>query len=165
MKKYSFVFLVLMFSCVSEQDKFVQAQYNQVEGNWVIDNFSVPSTVPDTLKNFFTKGEIIFNNCKYSSKQTTKNGVSCYGSAQINGIVLDIVNAYWYDIKVFTWYFVSVKGQSSPKVNSVIQLFDGNWDIVVNGNKMTARRIGGDRPYSGRDLLYKGEVSFTATKK
>ena len=167
MKKYSFVFLVLvLFSCTNKQEEFIQAEFNKVQGNWVIDNLVMPANAPDTLKNFYQSGELVFNNCKYNQKEFTKSPAVCGGEAAINQVVLFFAYKYDYNLSQFVWEVgftnYTVKTFNIRKAS---QIFDGNWEVVVDGNKMTAIRRDVVKSYLDQATLYKGEVMFTATRK
>ncbi len=157
-----FVTLSLCLSCQSKQDKFVQAQFDMIQGNWVIDNLVMPANAPDTLKNFYQSGELVFNSCKYSNKTSS----SCGGEAEINGVALYYPYNYDYSLGQFVWQLgVSQYTPRTFNTRKAIQIFDGNWEVVVSGNKMTAKRKGVNKDYLDQATLYKGEVMFTATKK
>jgi len=165
MKTSSYFVIVSLFfllSCKSKEEKLIQAEMDKIQGTWTIDNFSIPTNAPDTLKTFFQSGTLIFNGCKYDSKKVS----GCSGNAQINDIIMDIVNSYLTSTNTFSWQFISaVNKQSYSKTMKAVLLFDGNWEIIVDGNKMTAKRKDVVKPYLPQESLYKGEVMFTATRK
>ena len=167
MKKYSFVFLVLgLFSCTNKQEQFIQAEFDKIQGNWIIDNLVMPSNAPDTLKNFYQSGELVFNNCKYNQKEFTKSPAVCGSSAEINNTVIEFSYKYDYDKSQFVWSVGT--NENTPKtfkIQRATQIFDGNWEVVVDGNKMTAIRRDVVKSYLNQATLYKGEVMFTATRK
>ena len=163
-KKYSIFFLFISItSCINKQEKFVQAEIDKIGGNWAIDNLMMPANAPDTLKNFFKKGELLFNSCKYSSKSSS----SCSGEAEINNVIIGVPFSYVYNSSLFKWQLTYSNNDGFRSGSSKAQqIFDGSWEVTIDGNKMTAKRKDAIKSYGGdQATLYKGEVMFTATKK
>ena len=157
MKKYSFVFLVLvLFSCRTKENEFVTAEYAKIEGIWTFNTFTVAQNAPDTLKNLFQSGGFDFHHCQYNAKYVDKNGGYCGGDIELNTVLLSISNNYSYSDKLFVFSLGGDRSKIIYKKGS--QIIDGSWDIQINGDKMTGKRV-----TAGKD--YKGEVSFTATRK
>ena len=166
MRHWAYILLLGFCSCQSTQDKFIQTEFDKIQGTWVVDTFSIPSTAPDTLNFFFKKGAFLFNSCTYYRKSFTKSGAACNGEAEINDVIISTFYSYSYSTGLFNWQLSYVdKNNFRYGASKATQLFDGNWEVVIDGNKMSAKRKGVDKPYLDQATLYKGEVTFTATRK
>ena len=145
------IYLVLAFlifqSCQGEQNKFVQAEFDKAQGNWTVERVTLPATAPDFAQNSGT----------------------CGGDFEVNGQILGLNYNYLYDKKLFQWSLGVFEQTRTPATTnaylSASQIFDGNWDIVITDNKMTAKRVGVDKPYQPQETVYKGEIIFTAIRK
>jgi hypothetical protein len=158
--------LLILDSCHTKENKFVQAEFDKIQGTWIIDNFTLPPDAPDSLQNFFKSGVFLFKKCKYNQKEFTKNPAVCGGEAEINQTVVSMYYNYLYDVQQFMWAVNTLEATPKTfKINKAVQLFDGNWEVLINGNKMVAKRKDVIKSYLQPGSFYKGEVMFTATRK
>ena len=156
MKKYSFVFLVL-FSCTNKEDKLVQAEFDKLEGQWIITNFRIGGSAAPNVKAYIKTGGILFGKCIYNRKAFDKNTV-CGGEIEINGELFGMGYKYdlstdIYDISVGTY-----ASQTSQFQQNIAATLGGTYKIVIVGSTMTA--------VQKSNVNYSGlEVSFTAMRK
>jgi len=155
------LFLVLILSCQSEREKTFQSEFDKIQGTWTIDNFTLPPNAPDSLQNFFKSGILLFEKCKYYSKISV-----CGGEAAVNEAIIALDYIYLYDVQQFR--LSVIHKEATPKtfpIAKAIQLFDGNWEVMIDDNKMVAKRKDVIKSYLPPGSFYKGEVMFTATRK
>ncbi|AEI47128.1 hypothetical protein [Runella slithyformis] len=166
---FSIIVLLLMFSCQNEQNKFVQAEFDKAQGSWTIEKVTLPATAPESLKVYVRSAAFLLSQCKYNAKDFAQNSGTCGGDFEVNGQILRLNYNYLYDKKLFQWSLAIIEQTRTPAtINAYLsasQIFDGNWEIVITDNKMTAKRVGVDKPYQPQETVYKGEIIFTATRK
>jgi hypothetical protein len=165
--KHLFVILVFigLLSCQNKEEKFIQAEYDKMEGNWVINTFTVSGNISDELKKTLKTGEMILRSCQYKLKNEN-TPVGCGGGdAQFNEYLYGIGTKYIYASKLFT-LTLALYGTDPNVINNtvsksqmnIIALINGDWDVTVTGNQMTAKQVTNK---SGLAV----QLMFTATKK
>jgi hypothetical protein len=160
--------LLLVFSCKSEQDKFIQSELDKVKGYWTIDGFSLNNATLEQKDLFNSTGTILFNDCGYtsSSKKGFNEGyIKCSGQIQIGKLLYAHSYGYDYERKVFKNFDFGERNEmiannlkyvSNERVVNV--LLNGDWEIAVVGDKMTAKQV---KNTAGTDI----QISFNATRQ
>jgi hypothetical protein len=143
---------------LSKEEKFVQAEFDKIEGTWIISNFKVDNSVNPALKTYIKSAAIEFSACKYK-KKAFDNNTGCIGSTDINGDILG--SSYTYNISTgfYELSFALIGSQTDPLKNRLAATLTGSYQIDIDGNKMTAVQK------SNKNFTGVIEVSFTATKK
>jgi len=166
---YLVVAFIIFQSCQNEQNKFVQGEFDKAQGSWTIEKVTLPATAPESLKVYVWSAAFLISKCKYNAKDFAQNSGTCGGDFEVNGQILGLNYNYLYDKKLFQWSLGVFEQTRTPATTnaylSASQIFDGNWDIVIKDNKMTAKRVGVDKPYQPQETVYKGEIIFTAIRK
>jgi hypothetical protein len=102
LKITSWIFLLLL-SCKSEQDKFVQAEFAKIQAQWQVVSFTVNGTnLPDSLRNKLRTGAILFQTCNYTPKAFSVPGRACGGDFEINDFIYGVSYRYDYDQQIYT---------------------------------------------------------------
>ncbi len=154
------VSLFFLLSCKSKEKKDIEAAIDKMQGNWVVDKLTLPPNAPDSLQNVFKRGEFLFEKCITTSSSSS----ACGGEVSLNDIITGVYYKYSYQKNQYEFGLLG-DTNTRPILAKMIQIFDGNWEIIVDGNKMTAKRKDVLKPYLPQETLYKGEVMFTATRK
>lgn len=160
---FTVLIVAMMCACQSKETKFINAEFSRIQATWKIENFVV--SAPDSLKDVLKTGEVVFySSCKYDKKRFEKSE-SCGGEFQINSFVFGVNYKYLYDTKlypislsIFSGDPNVVNGRENPNQLKIIRLMDGQWDMNVSGNTLTAKQV-------KNDISPNIQVSFTATRK
>jgi len=154
---YSFLFFLMLLSCKSKEEKEIQGNLNQLQGQWVIKTFTVSSPLPDSLSQFFKSGELNFGGCGYRPKQFENPARDCGGEAVINGVNCNLSHRYFYNSVPFDLTVIPLNS-SDKNFITISWLFAGSWEFVIDGNSLNARQV---RNNSSPTRM----VTFTATRK
>jgi hypothetical protein len=165
----SVVCLLFLFACEDKETKFVKAEFAKVLGKWTIDKVILPTNAPAALQNKIKTAEIFFEDgCQYDAKKFAKTNQACGGGIDVNSKIFSFSYIYLYGKQQYQWD-IGVFENSDVLTRDVYlyasQIFDGNWEVVVDGNTLTAKRKGVEKPYPIPDIFYQGDVTFTAIRK
>lgn len=159
MKNISPFFAILSFfilSCKTKEEKAIQSNLNQLQGEWKIESFMISNTQSDSLNKHFKSGELTFSQCAYDSKEFQSSARACGGEAVINGVSCSLSHRYFKNSTPFDF---SINPYQPRQENLFIfSLFNGKWEFVVENNKLAARQI--QNTQSANSL-----VTFTAIRK
>lgn len=153
---FIFAMAFVALSCKTKDEKAIQSNLNQLQGQWKIESLTVAKTESDSLREFFKSGELTFSQCTYNSKEFASLARVCGGEAVINGVLCNLSHRYFKNSTPFD--FLINPFQPSPANRSVSLLFSGKWEFVVEDSKLTARQI----PSTPSDPSL---VTFTAIRK
>jgi hypothetical protein len=143
---------------LSKEEKFIQAEFDRIEGTWIVNNFNVNSSVNPALKTYIKSAAIEFGACKYK-KKAFDNNTACGGDIDINGDILGSSYTYNMDTGFYELSFGLIGTQNDPLKSMLAATLTGSYKIDIDGNKMTAVQKS-NKNYTG--VI---EVSFTATRK
>ena len=164
MKKYSFIFLVLvLFSCQSKEEISINAEYSKLIGQWDIISYIIPNTAPESYQNLLTKGGVLFEKCDYQSSK--KEGWSCGGDFEADNSIYSVIykfnraiGAYDFRVGIVNKLNGTTVQNTTEKQAKVMELMSGQWEFTINDNKLIARQI---KNTALSNIL----IGFTATKK
>jgi hypothetical protein len=155
--------LIFLYSCMDKQERFVQPIFDDFQKEWVVDSFTIEGNVPDSLDIIINGGILVLRKCKYDTKNFNKGQV-CGGDFYIDKIRFPVTYTYIYDKKIYLLKFSIYDSDPSFVDNAfskhvvIINLVNGEWDIVTEGDKLTARQI---KNYKYPNM----NVHFTARRK
>ncbi|MFN4145192.1 MAG: hypothetical protein ACK4GN_05155 [Runella sp.] len=161
------IILLTLFCCQSSEEKFINAEFNKIQGHWLINSFENRTTIPNATGGSIAKrlktGEMILNNCKYTEKSFSVPGRSCGGNFQINGYLYGLSYQYDYASKLYTISLSVPHGTNGKPLDdafdkSLIDLLYGEWTLEVFDNQLKATQRKGFNDFNTL-------VSFTATRK
>ena len=162
---FGLLFISIAFSCQSEQEKMINAEFSKIQGHWSIESYSYSSVIANDIGISAAKrlrtGELMFNNCKYSDKAFAVPGRSCGGNFDINGYIYGLsynYNSGKYMLSLSVPYGADNKPVNNSFDKPIIDLVYGEWTIETFDNKLKATQIKGYNDYN--TLL-----SFTAIRK
>jgi hypothetical protein len=165
MKRLSYFVFIVLLACQSEQDKFVQAEFDKIAGHWVVSALSSNAQMSIEVKNALSKSEFLFRHCMYS-KKSFDNNTACGGDYQAGDDIYFLSHKYNYDTKTYPLdvYPVNSNAANAKPVPpsslelKIMELVNGDWDFVITDNQMTAKQVTNK---SGLSV----QLIFTATKK
>ena len=156
--------IISLVGCKSDQNKFVQTEFDKMQGIWTINAFSTSINLTDSLKNTLKNGKMLFNKCVYDKKSFDKNA-GCNGDFQINELFYDLSYSYNSTSKIYPLRLGPVDPLRKPVIITpgteqykVLQLMNGDWEFVATDNTLTAKQV--KNTFSPNI-----QVSFTATRK
>jgi hypothetical protein len=160
--------LLFLASCRSEEEKFIQSELDKLKGVWVINNFTLENGTTEQM-GLFKTGGIQFFSCTYNSKNSTafKAGVTgCSSDIQIGNLLYSFSYTYDYDKKVYKGFRIAATQEmyinNSKYIkdgnNVISQSLDGDYEIAVVGDKMTAKQV---KNTAGTNI----QISFNATRQ
>ena len=150
---------LITISCVSKQQKFIQAEFDKIIGTWKVQSYTYEGSVPDSLRTFIKPGELLFEKCYYKQKDFSV----CGGKIDINGFIFNNVYEYDYSTKLFRFKGFGAYGDNPTALmfktvrNSTL-LLEGDWDLTVTENTLTAKQTKNANKIGGL-------VSYTAIRK
>ncbi len=164
MKKYSFIFLVLvLFSCQSKEEISINSEYGKLIGQWDIISYIIPNTAPESYQNLLTKGGVLFEKCDYQASK--KEGSSCGGDFEADNSIYSVIYKFNRAIEAYDFRVVIVNKlngtfvqNTTEKQAKVMELMSGQWEFTINDNKLIARQI---KNTALSNIL----IGFTATRK
>ena len=150
--------LVGLVACISKEEKFIQAEFDKIEGIWIISNFKIAGDVRPELKTYIKTAAIEFGACRYKKKAFDNNTV-CGGNIDINGEISGVGYTYNVSTSRYELTFGLPASQAGIIKDNLVATLTGSYQIDIDGNKMTAVQKS-NKNYPG--VI---EVSFTATRK
>ncbi len=159
--------LVFLSSCEhqSNSEKKGNAEIKKLNKTWIVNSISYDAGVADSLKLPEVSFELYFGDCNY---QDNAPSLFCDGQYVFDSVPRGLIYQYQFESNQFSLRFgndatslsqpVTPTKSQAIAIQKLINLLNGNWTIVANGETLTGEM-------KSSIINNGGLVKFTAKRK